>query len=84
MDWAQILVIILAIVLVIFLLLASALVVLLLKITKQIKSITSTAERTVQQFEKSASNLSKFSSPMMLARLVKGKLSKRKKTSKKK
>jgi len=83
MDWAQILVVILAIVLAIFLILAIALVVVLLKITKQIKSIAATAERTVQQFEKSATNISKFSSPMMLLRLAKSKLNKRSKSTKK-
>jgi len=70
MDWAQVLVIILSVFLAIFLLLAVVLTILLIKVTKQIKSITSTAERAAIKLEGVARNISTAASPMLIAKLV--------------
>lgn len=70
MEWAQILVIILSVFLAIFLVLAVILTALLIKVTKQIKSITTTAERAALRLESTASNVSLFTSPMMLTKMV--------------
>lgn len=69
---AQVLVIILAVMLAVFLVLSITLTVLLIKISQQIKSVTESAERTVHSVETAASNMSKFSSPLMLVRMLKG------------
>lgn len=79
MDWAMVLVIILAVFLALFLVLAIVLVALLIKVTKQIKSITTTAERTALKFESAAENISRFSSPIMIAKLVSSFIKKSKK-----
>lgn len=55
---AQILVIVLAIMLALFLFLSIVLFVLLIKISKQIKSVTESAERTVHSVESAAGNVS--------------------------
>lgn len=52
MDWAQILVIILAIFLALFLLLGIALLVMLLRLSTQIKTVTSSAQRTASHIER--------------------------------
>lgn len=78
MDWAQILVIILAVFLAIFLILAVVLTALLIKVTKQIKSITATAERAALKFESTASNVSLFTSPTAIAKMVKSFINDRK------
>jgi hypothetical protein len=78
MDWAQVLVIILSIFLAIFLLLAIILVAMLIKVTRQIKTVTNTAQRTVEHMESAAAGFSKFSSPMFVVGLVKRALKKRK------
>lgn len=70
MEWAMILVIILSIFLALFLVLGIVLVILLIKVTKQIKSITHTAERTAMKFEGAAENISKFSSPILIAKMI--------------
>lgn len=71
MEWAQILVIILSVFLALFLALSVALVILLIKVTRQIKRITSSAERTVSKVENVASNFSVASSPTVLAKVAK-------------
>ena len=72
MDWApQALVIILSIFLALFLRLSIALTIIVIKITRQIKTITTVAERTVVKMEETASNASTFTSPLFLARFVK-------------
>lgn len=76
MDWAHIIVIILAIFLGIFLLLAIGLLVLLIKVTRQIKSVTTSAERTAQAIEGSVETLNKFTSPLMISRMVSKQLKK--------
>lgn len=68
---AQVLVIVLAIMLAVFLLLSITLTVLLIKISRQIKSVTESAERTVHSVETAAGNMSKFSSPFMLMKILK-------------
>lgn len=70
MEWAQVLVIILAVFLALFLLLSTILVVLLIKVTKQIKSVTGAAERTALKFENTASNIATFTSPVALAKMI--------------
>jgi len=76
MDWAQVLVIILSIFLAIFLLLGIILTVLLIKVTKQIKSVTQSAERTVNGLEKMVMNASTFTSPAHLAKIIFGQVKK--------
>ncbi|MFZ1258242.1 MAG: hypothetical protein WAQ25_02120 [Candidatus Saccharimonas sp.] len=79
MEWAMVLVIILSVFLALFLALAITLVVLLIKVTRQIKSVTSTAERTALKFESAASNAAMFTSPVALAKIVKSFINDRKK-----
>lgn len=71
MDWAQILVIILGIVLAIFLTLGVALVVLLIQVTRQIKTVTSSAQRTADKIEAAAAGISKITSPLFLLSMIK-------------
>lgn len=70
MDWAQVLVIILSIFLAIFLLLGIVLTVLLIRVTKQIKSVTDSAERTAHNIEGMVSNITRFASPTFFMRMV--------------
>lgn len=82
MDWAQILVIILAVCLAIFLLLSIVLVIMLIRVTQQIKAVADSAQRTASGIESAVSNISRFSSPLMLFKYLKkqaGKVSKSKK-----
>ncbi|HRC28135.1 MAG TPA: hypothetical protein PKV96_01990 [Candidatus Saccharimonas sp.] len=79
MEWAYVLVIILSVFLALFLALAIALVVLLIKITRQIKSVTSVAERTALKFESAADSAAAFASPLAVAKLFKSFMSNRKK-----
>lgn len=67
---AEVLVIVLAIVLAVFLVLAIVLAVLMIRITKQIKKITGTAERTVVNLENATNNVTKFSSPVLVGRMI--------------
>ena len=71
MDWAQILVIILSVFLAMFLLLAIALRVMLIRLTKQIKNVTSVAERTAIKLETVASNAAMATSPVALVKIIK-------------
>ena len=70
MGALEILVVILSIFLAIFLFGAIVLVVLLIKVTKQIKRVTSTAERTANGVEKVVMGVSKASGPLMLTRIM--------------
>lgn len=70
MDAMQILVIILASFLALFLLLAVILIVLLIKVTRQIKNVTTTAQSTVDKFSSIAMNVSKVTSPALIAKMV--------------
>lgn len=70
MEWAQVLVIILSVFLALFLFLSTILVVLLIKVTRQIKTVAGAAERTALKFENTASNIATFTSPVALAKMV--------------
>ena len=63
---AEILVIILSAALAIFLALVIVLAILLIRITKQIKSIANSAERTVQSVENATSKFNKLATPAIL------------------
>lgn len=71
MEWAQVLVIILSVFLAIFLILAIVLTALLIKVTRQIKRVTETAEKAVNRIEDTAANFSLFTSPTMIVKMVK-------------
>ncbi|QQG51301.1 MAG: hypothetical protein HZB75_02230 [Candidatus Saccharibacteria bacterium] len=71
MDWAQILVILLSIFLAIFLLLAIVLTALLIKVTRQIKSVTNSAQRTAEHMESAVAGLGKTISPMFVMGIIK-------------
>lgn len=79
MDWAQILVIILSVFLAVFLLLGIVLTILLIRLTQQIRSVTTSAQRTAGSIESLVSNVSKFSSPALLIKLIAGQAKKFKK-----
>lgn len=70
MDAMQILVIILSSFLALFLLLAVILVVLLIKVTKQIKNVTATAQSATEQINAIVTNVGKVTSPALLAKLL--------------
>jgi hypothetical protein len=70
MDAMQVLVIILASFLALFLLLAIALVVMLIKVTRQIKSVTTTAQSAAEHINSLAAGVSKVASPALIAKLV--------------
>jgi len=70
-DWAQILVIILAVVLAIFLILGIVLAVLLIRISRQIKSVTNSAQRTVNQIEHTVAGISRLTSPLLVVQTLK-------------
>jgi hypothetical protein len=85
MDWAQILVIILAILFAIFLILAITLAVLIITVTRQIKAAAASAERTVSALEGSVAQFNKVALPMTIIRKIVAqaiKTSKRKERSK--
>lgn len=70
MDWAQILVVILSIFLALFLLLGIVLLVLFIKLTRQIKAVTGTAQRTAEGIEKAVVGFSKVTSPLAIAKII--------------
>lgn len=76
MDWAQVLVIVLAVLFSIFLIVAIAIGVMLLKVTRQIKSAAASAERTVQALEGSVQTFTKTALPMMVTRGIIGQVKK--------
>ena len=78
MDWAQILVIILAIFLALFLALGIALLVMLLRLTQQIKTVTSSAQRTANHVERLVAGMAGTMRPALFFTTLK-KLLKRKK-----
>ena len=83
MDAMQILVIILSTFLGLFLILAIVLVVQLIKVTKQIKMITTTTQTAVERVSNFAATASKFVSPAIIAQFVGQQVKKYKKNSKK-
>ena len=70
MEWAQVLVIILSVFLAIFLLLGIVLLALLIKVTRQIRSVAGAAERTALKVEGMATNIAAFSSPVAIVKMV--------------
>lgn len=76
---AEILVIILSVFLGLFLLLAIILTVLLIKVTKQIKSVTHTAQNAVENINQFALSASKFTSPALVGKFLYDQLKKVKK-----
>jgi len=70
MDWAQVLVIILSIFLALFLLLGIILVILLIRLTQQIRSVTSTAQKTANNIESAVAGITRFTSPALVARML--------------
>ena len=79
MDAMQILVIILASFLALFLLLAVILIVLLIKVTRQIKQVTTSAQSAADNINSFVGNVSKFTSPALVAQLVMDQLKKMRK-----
>lgn len=78
-DAASILVIIISIVLGIFLILTSVLIVMLIKVTRQIKSVADKAESAAEQFTNVAVNVSKVTTPAFLGKTILSQLKKFKK-----
>lgn len=70
MDWAQVLVIILSAFLAVFLLLGIVLAILLIRLTQQIRAVTSSAERTARGMESFVGSLTKLSTPLMAMRVI--------------
>ena len=70
MDAMQILVIILSAFLALFLLLAIILTILFIKVTAQIKKVTTTAQSTAEHINSLAANVTKVTSPAIVAKLV--------------
>jgi len=70
MEWAQILVIILSIFLALFLLLAIILTAMFIKLTRQIKAVTGSAQRTAESVEKAVVGFNTVTSPVYLAKLL--------------
>lgn len=79
MTAMEILVIILSAFLALFLLIGIVLAVLLIKITQQIKRVTTSAEKTMNGFESVVSSVGKVTTPAMLAKMVLGQVNKRRK-----
>lgn len=70
MDWAQVLVIILAVLFAIFLILAITLVVLIISLTKRIKMAAASAERTVSALEGTVATFNRASIPFMITKKI--------------
>lgn len=83
MDWSQVLVIILSIFLAIFLLLGIILTYLLIRVTKQIKEVTETAQRTAHGFERMVEGVNKVVSPALISKIILDQWGKVKERSKK-
>ncbi len=79
---AEILVIILSIALAFFLILGIALAIYLIVLTKQIRKVTKSAERTVENFESVVSGVSKIITPIYIAETVNNFVKKFKKSKK--
>lgn len=70
MDWAFVLVVILSIFLALFLLLGIVLVVLLIRVTLQIKEVTKSAQNTASAIENMVAGASRFTSPMLVGKML--------------
>jgi len=80
---AEVLVIILSVFLAIFLLLGIILTVYLIKVSREIRDITSSAKRTVLSVESIVNGVSKISSPVFMAQAILKQVNKFKKGKKK-
>lgn len=79
MTAMEILVIILSIFLAIFLLIGIVLIVLLIRVTQQIKRVTTTTERTVGGIENVVVGINKYTTPSIVAKMFMNQLKKRRK-----
>lgn len=79
MEWAQVLVIILSVFLALFLLLGIVLLIILIRITLRIKSVTSSAERTVGHIEHMVAGAARATKPVVVLGLLKKVFRKRRK-----
>lgn len=70
MDWTFVLVIILSTFLAVFLILGIVLTVLLIRVTMQIKKVTKSAEKTAINIENIVGGVSRFSSPVLLSKII--------------
>jgi len=70
MDAMEILVIILSVFLAVFLLAGIILTILLIRITRQIRRVTTSAEKTALNIENVTTTFAKVSSPMVVAKIV--------------
>lgn len=78
MDWAQILLIALAIILAVFLILALSLMIVIIRLTYQIKTTASSAQRTAATLRSSASKANKVVAPIhKLRQTIKHKIARR-------
>lgn len=69
---AGVLVVVLAFTLAVFLILAIVLLILLIRISRQIKNITDSAEQTVHGAEVILKNMQRFTAPAIIGRIVTG------------
>ncbi len=67
---AEILVIILSVFLALFLLLSIILTILLIRVTRQIRAITNSAQDTVENINEFTKNVARFSSPALVGKLI--------------
>ncbi|MEI7689580.1 MAG: hypothetical protein WCI79_01275 [Candidatus Saccharibacteria bacterium] len=81
---AEVLVIILSVALAFFLVLGIILVVYLIKITRQIRRVTNSAERTVNNVESVVASAGKLISPVVIANMINKVINKFKKSTNKK
>ena len=79
MEWAQILVITLAVALAIFLVLAIILTIKLIQISRQIRRITNTAERAAVKVESVVNSAAAMVAPAAIAKIIKSMMYKTKK-----
>ena len=79
MEWAQILVIILAAALALFLLLAIILTIKLIQVSRQIKRVACAAERTALKVESVANSAAAMVAPAAIAKIIKSMMYKTKK-----
>ena len=70
MSASEILLIILSVFLALFLLLAIVLTVLLIRVTQQIKAVTTTAQSAAEKLNAVATTVSKVASPALLAKMA--------------
>ncbi len=79
MTAMEILVIILSAFLALFLLIGIVLAVLLVRVTQQIRRVTTSAERTVNGLESVVAGVNKVTTPAMIAKVILGQVNKRRK-----